>query len=143
MRQVIPATYQDGILKLSQKLPLSDQQQVLIIVLPLPQVDSSDEFQPERVAAMQEQARNWLSQQPSTAVRPPLRLTPARKQDLEDSFETALADIRARAGLFSAEEVLADIEAALDEARTLPADVRDRLDAELDAALAEWATDAL
>lgn len=140
MHRVVTATYQNGVLKPAQELPLRDQQQVLIIVLPPPRTRPPAKPNLERVAAMREQANLWLSQQSPDAVRPPLRLKQAQEQALDDNFEAALAEIRARASQFSTEEIVADVEAALTEVRTLSPDERARLDAELDAVLAEWAT---
>jgi predicted DNA-binding antitoxin AbrB/MazE fold protein len=141
MRRVITATYHNGVLKPAQKLTLPDQQQVLIIVLPLPQDVLYTKPDRERVAIMREQADAWLRQQPAAAVRPPLRLKQTQEQAQASGFDTALAAIRARASQFSAEEIVADVEAALAEAQTLSPDERAWLDAELDAALAEWAAD--
>ncbi len=90
---------------------------------------------------MREQAEAWLRQQPAEAVRPPLRLKQAEEQTLDSDFAATLAAIRARASQFSTEEIIADVEAALAEVRALSPDERARLDAELDAALAEWAAD--
>lgn len=140
MHRVVTATYQNGVLKPAQELPLRDQQQVLIIVLPPPRTRPPAKPNLERVAAVREQANLWLSQQSPDAVRPPLRLKQAQEQALDDNFEAALAEIRARASQFSTEEIVADVEAALTEVRTLSPDERARLDAELDAVLAEWAT---
>jgi predicted DNA-binding antitoxin AbrB/MazE fold protein len=141
MHRVVTATYQNGVLKPAQELPLRDQQQVLIIILPSPETRPSAKPDLERVAALREQANQWLSQQSLDAVRPPLHLEQAQEQALDDGFEAALAEIRARAGQFSTEEIIADVEAALAEVRTLSPDERARLDAELDAVLAEWAAD--
>lgn len=141
MQRVITATYQNGVLKPAQELPLRDQQQVLVIVLPLRQTGLPAKPNSERVAAMREQAATWLSQQSPDAVRPPLPLTQTQEQALDDSFEAALAEIRARASQFSPEEIIADVEAALAEVRTLSPDERARLDAELDTVLADWAAD--
>lgn len=141
MRRVVTATYHNGVLKPAQKLPLPDQQQVLIIVLPLPQDVLYTKPDRERVAIMREPADAWLRQQPADTVRPPLRLKQAKEQTLDSDFAATLAAIRARASRFSAEEIVADVEAALAEVQTLSPEERTRLDAELDAALAEWAAD--
>jgi hypothetical protein len=69
-------------------------------------------------------------------------LTPAQEHALDERFDTALAEIRARAAQFSPAEIVADVEAALAEAWTLSADERARLNGELDALLGEWAADA-
>ena len=141
MHRVVTATYQNGVLKPAQELPLRDQQQVLIVILPSPQARPPAEPNLERVAAMREQANQWLSQQSPDAIRPPLRLTQAQEQALDDGFEAALAKIRARASQFSTEEIAADVETALADVRTLSPEERARLDAELDLVLAEWAGD--
>ena len=141
MHQVVTATYQDSTLRLAQALPLPNQQQVLVIVLPLPEAVPFAKPNLARVAVMREQAAQWLNQQSPDAVRPPLRLSQAQEQKLDADFEAALADIRARASRFSAAEIVADVEAALAEVRSLSHDERSRLDEELDAILAEWATD--
>jgi predicted DNA-binding antitoxin AbrB/MazE fold protein len=142
MRQVVTATYQDGVLKPAWRLPLPEREQVLVIVLSLPQAAPAAGLDLERVAAMQAQAQQWLRQQPPDAVRPPVRLTPAQEHALDERFDTALAEIRARAAQFSPAEIVADVEAALAEAWTLSADERARLNGELDALLGEWAADA-
>ncbi len=141
MRRMVTATYKNGVLKPAQELPLRDQEQVLVIVLPLPQPRPLAKPNLERVAAMREQADRWLSQQSPDAARLPLRMEQAQEQALDDSFEAALAEIRARASQFSPEEIVADVEAVLAEVRALSADERARLDAELDTVLAEWAAD--
>jgi len=141
MRRVVTATYQNGVLKPAQELPLQDQQQVLIVILASPQTRLPVKPNLERVATLREQANQWLGQQFPHAVRPPLRLSQAQEQALDNGFEAALAEIRARASQFSTEEIIADVEAALAEVRTLSPDERAQLDAELDTVLAEWSAD--
>ncbi len=140
MRRVVTATYENGVLKLSEDLPLADQQRVLVIVLPLPKALPAEKPNLERVAAMQAEADAWLRQQPAEAVRPPLQLEPDRERALDDHFDAVLIEIRRQASQFSVEEIVADIESALDEARSLSDDERSRLEAELDALVVDWAT---
>lgn len=133
MKQAISAVYDKGVLRPVQQLPLDDQQEVLLIVLPLkrgkpPAVD------PARVARMQEQTEAWLAQQPADAVREPL--VPYR---VADDFDAVLAEIRERASRFSEAEIAADVNAALAETRELSPEEREQLDSELDALLAELA----
>lgn len=142
LRQVVTATYQDGVLRPARGLGLPERQQVLVVVLPLPPAVSTAGPDRERVSAMQAQARQWLSQQRPDAVRPPLRLPPAQDHDLDERFDATLAVIRARAAQFSPKELVADVEAALAEASSLSVDERARLSGELDALLGEWAVDA-
>jgi predicted DNA-binding antitoxin AbrB/MazE fold protein len=142
LRQVVTATYQDGVLRPARGLSLPERQPVLVVVLPLPQVAPVVGPDLERVAAMQAQARQWLSQQQPDAVRPPLRLTPAQDRTLDQRFDATLAEIRARAAQFSSAELVADVEAALAEAASLSVDERARLSGELEALLGEWAADA-
>jgi predicted DNA-binding antitoxin AbrB/MazE fold protein len=133
MHRVVTATYQSGVLKPAQELRLPDQQRVLVIVLPLAQDTLPAAADLERVAVMKERANVWLSQQPATAVRPPLRLQQAQEQALENGFDAALAEIRAQVSRFSEAEIRADVEVALAEARSLNENERARLDAELEA----------
>ncbi len=130
MRQMTTATYQDGVLKPDRALAIADRQQVLVIVLPLPPARPD----PARVARMEQQAALWLSRQPVGALRPPLERAAAG----DNGSQSALADIRARAGQWSEAEILADVEAALSEVEMLSPDERARLDDELSAALAGW-----
>lgn len=142
MATAIIATYENGLLKPSEKLPLREHDQVLVVVVPLtPQV----EYAPDatRVAKMREQAEAWLSQQPSDAVREPLTLSSETEQRLDNEFNAALTAIRARASRFNEKQILADVEAAIAEVRAMPADERARLDDELDQVLATIAADAI
>ncbi|MBM4456466.1 MAG: DUF104 domain-containing protein [Chloroflexi bacterium] len=142
LRQIVTATYQDGVLRPARGLGLPERQQVLVVVLPLPQAASTVGPDLERVSAMQAQAQQWLRQQPPDAVRPPLRVTPAQERALDEHFDATLAVIRSRAAQFSPAEIVADVEAALAEASSLSGDERARLSDELDALLDEWAVDA-
>lgn len=90
---------------------------------------------PARVTLLKERASVWLSQQSPRAIRSPLPLSPAQQQALDDDFDAALMEIRARSSRYSE----AEIAAALIEARALAPDVSRELDAELAAILAEWA----
>jgi hypothetical protein len=142
MYRVVKMTYQDGVLKPAQDLPFRDRQQVLAIVLPLQEAMPLPQPDLTRVATLREQAANWLSQQPPDAVRLPLRLSEAHESDLDRDFDAILAAIRQRSHRFSSQEIAADVNLALAEARSLSADERSRLETELDALLAEWAADA-
>jgi len=131
MKRAISAVYDKGVLRPMQQLPLADQQEVLLLILPLRRgkrsvVDSA------RVARMREQADVWLAQQPADAVSEPL--VPYRAAD---DFDAVLAEIRERASRFSQAEIAADVNAALAEARELSPEEREQLDSELDALLAE------
>jgi len=143
MSRAIKAIYENGILKPSEKLPLDDQAEVLVIVVPLRRKARAAESDPTRLAQMRKQVDAWLKAQPPDAVRPPLSLSPAQEQALEGDFEAALAAIRARASQFSELEIAADVDAALDEVRTLSPEDRARLEAEIDAIFAEIAADAV
>jgi len=134
MKRAISAIYDKGVLRPTQQLPLDDQQEVLLIVLPLKRRKRSA-VDSDRVARMQQQADIWLAQQAEDAVREPL----VPFQPSADDFDAVLADIRERASRFSAAEIAADVNAALAEARELSPEERERLDSELDALLAEFA----
>jgi predicted DNA-binding antitoxin AbrB/MazE fold protein len=137
MHQVVTATYQDGMLHPAHKLPLVNQQRVLIVVVPLPQ--AAAQHDPVRVAMLKERAAEWLSQQPSQSVRPPLSLSPSQQQDLDSGFDAALSEVRARSGRYSEAEIVSEIAAALAEIRATPPNASPELEADLAAILAEWA----
>jgi predicted DNA-binding antitoxin AbrB/MazE fold protein len=142
MKRAITAVYEEGVLKPSEKLPLEEQQEVLVIVVPLPRNEQlllTDEQ--ARLAQMREQTEAWLAKQPTDAVRPPLSLPQARSRELDDAFDVALTTIRARAAQFSEAEIAADVDVALAETRALSVYDRARLDAELKAIFAEIAAD--
>jgi predicted DNA-binding antitoxin AbrB/MazE fold protein len=141
MKRVITATYEDGALKLSEKLPLEDHQEVLVIVVPLPQKEHLSADEQARADRLKQQTEAWLARQPADSVRPPLSLPESRSQELDEAFDAALAAIRARAEQFPTAEIAADVDAALAESRALSADDRARLEAELDIILAQIATD--
>ncbi len=141
MATAIIATFENGLLRPSEKLALREHDQVLVVVLPLtPQT----EYAPDaaRVAAIREQAETWLNQQSSDAVREPVTLTPATERRRDDEFDAALAAIRARARRFDERQILADIEMAISEVRSLSENERAQLDAELDHTLAAIAANA-
>lgn len=124
MAKAIVATYENGVLKPAERLPLSEHERVLVVVVPLAP-DAA------RVARMREQVENWLSQQPADAVREPLTLSPETEQRLDDEFDAALAAIRARASRVSEGQILADVESAIAEVRSMSDEERAHLDAEL------------
>ncbi len=138
MHQIVTATYQDGLLRPSHKLPYADQQQVLVILVPLFEPSAAAAANLDRVTAMQVQARAWLSQQNSNAVRPPLQLTSHQEGILEDDFDAALAVIRQPSSKLRRDDIAADIETALVEERAFSAEEQARLEAELEDILAEW-----
>jgi predicted DNA-binding antitoxin AbrB/MazE fold protein len=140
MKRAITATYEDGALKLSEKLPLEDHQEVLVIVVPLSREEQLSADEQERATRLKQRAEVWLARQPANSVRPPLSL-PESCQELDKAFDMALAAIRARAEQFSTAEIAADVDAALVESHALSADDRARLEAELDAILAQIVTD--
>jgi predicted DNA-binding antitoxin AbrB/MazE fold protein len=141
MKRAITAIYEEGVLKPSEKLPLEEQQEVLVIVVPLPRNEQLLTDEQARLAQMREQTEAWLAKQPTDAVRPPLSLPQARSRELDDAFDVALTTIRARAAQFSEAEIAADVDVALAETRALSVDDRARLDAELKAIFAEIAAD--
>jgi predicted DNA-binding antitoxin AbrB/MazE fold protein len=140
MYQAVKATYENGVLKPAQELPLKDQEQVLILVLTL-QSQTSLQLNLDRVAVLKEQAATWLAQQPADAVRPPLQLSSAQEQSLDEGFDAALAAIRSRSSQVNLDEMTADVSHALSKARSLSPAEQTRLETELDAFLAEWSTD--
>lgn len=135
MYQVLKAIYQDGVLKPAEELPFEEQQQVVVIVLPVRSEISPTKSDPERVTTIKEQAATWLTQQPADAVRPPAGLEPTQEQSLDEDIEKILASIRAKAGQLSAKEIAVDIGQALAEIQMIAADELTRLEAELDALL--------
>jgi predicted DNA-binding antitoxin AbrB/MazE fold protein len=141
MKRAITATYEDGALKLSEKLPLEDHQEVLVIVVPLSREEQLSADEQERATRLKQRAEVWLARQPANSVRPPLSLPESCSQELDKAFDMALAAIRARAEQFSTAEIAADVDAALVESHALSADDRARLEAELDAILAQIVTD--
>ncbi len=141
MKRAITAIYEGGVLKPSEKLPLEEQQEVLVIVVPLPRKEQLLTDEQARLAQLRERTEAWLAEQPTDAVRPPLSLPKARSRELDDAFDAALTAIRARAAQFSKAEIAADVDAALAETDALSANDRARLDAELEAIFAEIAAD--
>jgi predicted DNA-binding antitoxin AbrB/MazE fold protein len=141
MKRAITAIYEGGVLKPSEKLPLEEQQEVLVIVVPLPKKEQLLTDEQAQLAQLREQTEAWLAKQPTDAVRSPLSLPQARSRELDDAFDAALAAIRARAAQFSEAEIAADVDAALAETHALSIDDRARLDAELEAIFAEIAAD--
>ena len=137
MYKVIRATYQDGVLRPVEDLPLEEQQQVVVIILPARSDMSQAQPSPERVAIIKEQTATWLRQQPGKAVRPPASLKPAEEQHVDQDIEDTLRAIRAKAGQLSSEEIAADVSQALVEAQMISAEELVRLEAELDTILAE------
>jgi predicted DNA-binding antitoxin AbrB/MazE fold protein len=143
MKRVITATYEDGALKLSEELPLEDHQEVLVILVPLPRKEHPSADEQARAARLKQQAEAWLARQPADSVRPSLSLPESRSQELDEAFDATLAAIHARAEQFPAAEIAADVNAALAESRALSTDDRARLEAELDAILAQIVTDVI
>ncbi|TEU20336.1 MAG: DUF104 domain-containing protein [Anaerolineales bacterium] len=141
MKRAITAIYEGGVLKPSEKLPLEEQQEVLVIVVPLPRKEQLLTDEQAQLAQMREQTEAWLAKQPADVVRPPLSLPQARSRELDDAFDAALTAIRARAAQFSEAEIAADVDAALAETHALSIDDRARLDAELKVIFAEIAAD--
>jgi predicted DNA-binding antitoxin AbrB/MazE fold protein len=138
MYKVIRATYQDGVLRPVEDLPLEEQQQVVVvIILPARSDTSQAQPSPERVKIVKEQTATWLRQQPDKAVRPPASLKPAQEQRVDQDIEDTLRVIRAKAGQLSSEEIAADVSQALVEAQMISAEELARLEAELDTILAE------
>ena len=141
MYQVIKATYENGILKPTHHLPLAEQEQVFVVVLPwTKQKYTPTQPNQKRVALLREQAAAWLSQQPKDAVRPPLRLPEAQERKQNKEFDAALAAIRKQAKQISVEEIANDVNQALAEVRTLSPSERVHLETELDKFLAELDT---
>lgn len=141
MKRAITAIYEGGVLKPSEKLPLEEQQEVLVIVVPLPRKEQLLTDEQAQLVQMREQTEAWLAKQPTDVVRPPLSLAKARSRELDDAFDATLTAIRARAAQFSEAEIAADVDAALAETHALSIDDRARLDAELEAIFAEIAAD--
>ena len=141
MKRAITAIYEGGVLKPSEKLSLEEQQEVLVIVVPLPRKEQLLTDEQARSAQMRERAEAWLAKQPTDAVRPPLSLPQTRSRELDDAFDAALTAIRARAAQLSEAEIAANVDAALAETDALSANDRARLDAELEAIFAEIAAD--
>jgi predicted DNA-binding antitoxin AbrB/MazE fold protein len=137
MYRIVKATYQDGVLKPAGALPLEDRQQVVVIILPIQSGTSPARPDLNRVAVMKEQTAAWLREQPAESLRPDDSPEADREQSLEDDVENALAAIRAKASQLTPEEIAADVSQALVESQMIPKDERARLEAELDALLAE------
>jgi hypothetical protein len=143
MYRIAKMTYQDGVLKSPEALPLEERQQVLVLLLPLPTKARPPQMaDPQRMAVLREKAAAWLSQQPADALRPPLALTEMQARGLDEGFDTALMEIRQRASQFDARQIAADVNQALAEVRALSAPEHARLQAELDAFLTDWAANA-
>jgi predicted DNA-binding antitoxin AbrB/MazE fold protein len=137
MRRVVMATYDKGLLKPAEDLPLADRQRVLLVVVSLPETNSGAS-DAERLETMETRVATWLAEQPLDAVRTPLRPSPQRDRQLDARFDAALAAVRKRSAGADPDRIAADIAAALAEARAAPAG----LDAELEKALEEWLADA-
>jgi len=129
VHQVITATYENGVLKPEPALLLHDQQQVLLVIVPVGASASTHQPDPMRVASMQKQVEAWLKMQPADAIRLPL----------PEMEQTTLMQEVAAASEVDEDQLLADIEAALAEVRTLSTEEAAALDAELNAILAgQW-----
>jgi predicted DNA-binding antitoxin AbrB/MazE fold protein len=137
MYKVVKATYLDGVLKPLEDLSLEEEQQVVIIILPAASEISQAQSDLDRMTIIKEQTATWLRQQPAQAVRPPTSLDPSQHQQADQDIEDTLKAIRAKASQMSPEEIAADISQALVEAQMIPAEEQARLEAELDAILAE------
>jgi predicted DNA-binding antitoxin AbrB/MazE fold protein len=135
MYEVVKAIYQDGVLKPVEDLSLEEQQQVVVIILPVRSEISQAQPDPERVNIIKEQTATWLRQQPAEAIRPPASLEPAQEQHVDQDIEDTLRAIRA--SQLSSEEIAADVSQALVEAQMISAEEQARLEAELDTILAE------
>jgi predicted DNA-binding antitoxin AbrB/MazE fold protein len=137
MHQVITATYKNGVLKPSQALPLHDQQQVVLVIVPVAAPAPTHRPNSARVATMQTQVDAWLKMQPAEAIRPPV---PEKEQlPLAQAVAAMAAEIRTlTVGMPVVDEtqLLADIETALAEVQVLSAEETAALDAELQAILA-------
>jgi hypothetical protein len=142
MANAVIATYEDGLLKPSEKLPLSEHQQVLVVVLSLsPEVELNPD--PVHVANLREQAETWLSQQPLNTAREPSAISPTTEQRLDLEFNAALTAIRRRAERFDEQRIIADVEKAAAEVHELSDAERARLDQELDDVLATIAANGI
>ncbi len=141
MANAVLATYENGTLKPSEKLPLNEHQQVLVVVVPL---TPEAAYEPDlaRVAKLHEQAETWLRKQPSDAVREPRALSQTTQRSLDSEFDAALAAIRLRSSRFNTEQILADINNAVSQVRTLSKHERARLDAEVEQKIVAIAADA-
>ena len=136
MYQVVRATYRDGVLRPVEDLSLEDEQQVVVIILSATSGALPAQSDFDHTSIIKEQTASWLARQPAQAIRPPVSLDPSQQQtdqDIEDTLKT----IRAKASQISPEEIAADISQALVEAQVIPAEEQARLEAELDAILAE------
>ena len=132
--QAVRAVYDKGILRPKRLLPLEDQEEVLILVIPLREKEQVAP-DPHRLTVLRERVETWLAQQPPDAVRPSLYSPEAPDR----AFDQVLAAIRARASRFSDEEIATDVRAALAEARCLSPKEQAELDTEVDSLLAELA----
>jgi predicted DNA-binding antitoxin AbrB/MazE fold protein len=135
MHQVIKATYENGVLKPGQPLPLHDQQQVVLVVLPVASTSPTPRADPERVASMQLQIDAWLKIQRTDAIRQPL--ADKEQTTLVQETDALLAEIRLATGEVDEAQLLADIEAALAEVQALSAEEIAALDTELNAMMTE------
>jgi predicted DNA-binding antitoxin AbrB/MazE fold protein len=138
MTNAIIATYENGLLKPAEKLPLSEHQKVLVVVVPLT-TETAYPRDPARLAKMRERTETWLSQQSPDATREP---SAQAAQQRDDEFDAALAAIRARASHFDKAQIIADVEAAISEVRAMPDEERARLNRELTQMLAAQSADA-
>jgi predicted DNA-binding antitoxin AbrB/MazE fold protein len=136
MYKVVKAIYQDGVLKPVEDLSLEEQQQVVVIILPVRSETSQAQPASERITIIKEQTATWLRQQPAKAIRPPASLKPAREQHVDQDIEDTLKAIRTKASQLSPKEIAADISQALVEAEMISAEEQARLETELDTILA-------
>ena len=135
MHQVITATYENGVLRPEQALPLHNQQQVVLIVLPVSSPAAAQQPDPARVATMQKQVEAWLNIQPDGVIRPPL--PEIDQTTLTQELTAALSQIRTATGEIDEAQLLAEIETALAEVQALSPAKAAALDAELTTILAE------
>ncbi len=136
MPKAVLATFENGLLKPLEKLPLAEHQKVWVLIVPMKaEVDTA------RLRVLRERAEIWLRQQPPDAVREPIELAPEIERQLDDALEQTLERIHANASRYTEEEIIADIEAAIAEVRNLDADERKLLDAEFDRIVSRIAFD--
>ena len=142
MANALIATYENGFLRPSEKLPLDENEQVLVIVVPLV---TKPEEQPDhgRIKTMREEAETWLKQQPVDSLREPAAIPSKTEQHLDNQFDASLAAIRDRASRFSQDQIIADVEAAIAQVRAMSPEERTQLETELDQVLATVAADAV
>ena len=112
MSTEIEAVYRNGVLELKTGLPLKDGQTVRVVVLA-----DGETIIKERLAAMHTAADDWLAEQTRATLPAEPDYPPEEWTRLDTELNEILADIRQQTDQHPEDEIVADVEAAVDAVR--------------------------